>query len=96
MTGRKYLMRDIRKAQPEWFSRENKRFFNDVEYAAFYGEATGNRYMVRSTYAWTDMFGSAKRLHYRINPIADDFKLLPLIGTEFATFADVQKWLKEN
>lgn len=96
MTGNRELMQEIRKAQPAWFSRSNKRIFNDKQYAAFYGKTTGNRYMVRSTYAWTDMFGAAPRLHYRINPIDDNHDIRPLVDQVFDSYQDVKDWLREN
>jgi hypothetical protein len=96
MTGNKALMREIKAAQPQWFSRGNKRFFHDVQYAAYYGKATGNRYMVRSTYAWTDMFGNAPRLHYRINRIGENHEIQPLVDGEFKTWESVQQWLRLN
>ena len=93
----KPLLRKIREAQPDWFSRGNKRFFNDVEYKGYYGKATGKAYLVRSTYAWTDMLGGTKRLHYRINELDQDtLKIKRLIDDEFSNIYDVKDWLKVN
>ena len=91
------LIRAIKEAQPDWFSRSNKRFFNDVEYRGYYGKATGTAYMVRSTYAWTDMLGKPRRLHYRINNLNQDtLKLESLIDEEFTDIYEVKAWLREN
>lgn len=93
----KPLLRQIKEAQPEWFSRGNKRFFGDVSYKGYYGKKTGKAYMVRSTYAWTDMFGEPRRLHWRINNLNQDtLKMEPLIDIEFPSLQAVKEWLKEN
>lgn len=90
------LMRSIENHQPGWFSISNKQFFGDLWYRGYYGKKTGNRYMVRATNAWTDMFGAEKRLHYRINPIGEKFEILPLIDTIFNDMDEVNDWLLEN
>lgn len=92
----KPLMRKIRQANPNWFSEENRRFFNDVAYMAYYGKTTGKAYLVRSTYAWTDMFGK-KHLHYRINNLDQDtLKVGSLISHEFETIGEIKEWLETN
>lgn len=88
---------DIKQANSGWFSRGNKRFFGDVSYMAYYGKKTGKLYLVRSTYAWTDMFGSPKTLHYRINNINQDtLDIENLIDDKFDCLADVKAWIREN
>ena len=87
---------DVRAAQPEWFSRKNKRFFGDVSYKVLHSKKTGEPYLVRGTYAWTDMFGSPRRLHYRINPLDDKLDIRPLVDVIFADLWEVKRWLREN
>ena len=97
LTRSKPLLRAIKEAQPDWFSRENKRFFNDVSYRGYYGKKTGNPYLVRSTYAWTDMFDHPRRLHFRINQLNPDTKkILDLLNQEFANIFEVKAWLRDN
>lgn len=86
----------VKAAQPEWFSRKNKRFFGDVSYRVLHGKRSGTPYLVRSTYAWTDMFGQPKRLHYRLNPIKPDLDIGMLIDQQFRDLDAVKAWLKEN
>ncbi len=93
---RKVTLIDVRKAQPEWFTLENKRFFNDVSYQVLTGKVSGKPFLVRSTYAWTDMFGAPRRLHYRINPLDDNLKIRPLVPTEFRDLDAVKEWLGDN
>jgi hypothetical protein len=91
------LMESIESAQPGWFSPENRRFFNDKSYSAYYGKTTHNPYLVRATEAWTDMFGNKPRLHYRINNVnPETYKILSLIDTEFKDIDEVNEWLEDN
>ncbi|KKN56439.1 hypothetical protein LCGC14_0572120 [marine sediment metagenome] len=89
------LLRDIRGANGEWFSQSNKRFFNDVSYRAYYGKATGKAYLARSTYAWTDMLGQPKRLHWRLNEINQNtLEIESLIDEEFSNIFTLKAWLR--
>lgn len=91
------LLTQIRWANAKWFSPENKRFFGDVSYRALRGKKTGKVYLVRSTEAWTDMFGNPKRLHWRINNINQEtLAIEALIQHEFKDIDAVKDWLKEN
>jgi hypothetical protein len=93
----KELLSQVKAANGEWFSRGNKQFFNDVSYRAYYGERTGKPYLVRSTYAWTDMLGGAKSLHWRINNVNQDtLEIESLIDEIFPTLSAVKDWLKNN
>lgn len=97
LTKSEPLLRQIKVANNKWFSRGNKRFFNDVSYRAYYGKKTGKAYLARSTYAWTDMFGSKPRLHWRINSINQDtLEIEPLIDLEFRDIFEVKAWLRDN
>lgn len=90
------LLRTIKYHNKEWFSKDNKKFFGDINYYGMYSEKTGERYLVRSTYAWTDMFGGERKLHYRINKIEENFKIGDLINDTFESMNQVLEWLKNN
>ena len=93
----KPLLRTIKAAQPKWFSAENKRFFNDRSYYGVYGKETGKAYLLRSTYAWTDMFGQTPTLHYRIDEIDQEtHKILSLIDDVFNSLDDAKRWLNSH
>ena len=87
---------DVKEAQPHWFTPENKRFFNDVSYKVLTGKTSHKPFLVRATYAWTDMFGSPKRLHYRVNPLDDTLKIQALIDQTFSDLEEVKDWLEDN
>jgi hypothetical protein len=83
----------VRAAQPEWFSRKNKRVFGDVSYKILHGKLTHKPVLVRSTYAWSDMFGGQPTLRYRVNLINDDLTVGKLIDEEFRDINAVKFWL---
>jgi hypothetical protein len=90
----KYSLDDLKRIQPGWFSPENKRFFNDVSYRVLH-DKEGNSYLVRSTYAWTDMFGQPKKLRWRINLITPEGKIGELVDRIFDSIDAVKTWLKD-
>ncbi|KKM61552.1 hypothetical protein LCGC14_1530600 [marine sediment metagenome] len=97
LTKSEPLLRQIKAANDGWFTRDNKRFFNDVSYRAYYGKITGKAYLARSTYAWTDMFGNKPRLHWRINNINQDtLEIEPLIDQELRDIFEAKAWLRAN
>ena len=101
ITNNKFMLKKLISDNHDWFSKINKRFFNDRQYFFMYSGA-GNRYMVRSTFAWSDMFGQPARLHYKINTIKNDqndsyiLRVGNLLDNEFKNMSDVKNWLKQN
>ena len=101
IANNKFMLKKLIADNPTWFSKGNKKFFNDKKYFFMYSGA-GNRYMVRSTFAWSDMFGQPARLHYRINTVIEDkndqeiLRIGPLLDNEFKTLNDIKNWLKQN
>ena len=90
-------LQDIKQAQPDWFSLKNKRFFGDVSYRALRGKASGKVFLVRSTFAWSDMCGGDRRLHWRVNEIDQDTLIIRgLIDKSFSSIDSVKDWLKFN
>jgi len=86
---------ELKEKNPKWFSHGNKKLFNDVSYRVLHGKRTGEPYLVRSTYAWTEMFGvERRRLHWRINRIKDDGTIGYLVDGEFSTIWGAKGWLK--
>jgi hypothetical protein len=99
----KVTLSDVKAAQPEWFSRSNKKFFGDLGYRVLHGKKTHKPYLVRETCAWTDMGGGPKRCHVVINPIGADLDIKPLVRAEgaslhtmFHDLTDAKDWLAEH
>mgnify|MGYP001599406724 FL=1 len=90
------ILRDVKAKQPGWFTPANKRFFQDCRYTVRYGKQSGERFLLRSTYMWSDMFGGAKTLYYRLNPLKDDLEIGSLVDEEFSTRAEAMRWLREH
>jgi hypothetical protein len=87
----------IKQAQPDWFSRDNKRFFGDISYKVLHGKQTKKPYLIRSTYMWSDMFGNAKQLRYRINNVNPKTgKIESLVDEIFTDMRWVKEWLADN
>ena len=87
---------EVKQAQNHWFDRGNKKFFGDRDYRVLHGKITGNPYLVRSTFAWSDMFGRPRKLSWRINPLDDNLIIQPLVDQEYRTIDDVKDWLRCN
>lgn len=88
------VLNAVKKTNQQWFAPGNKEFFGDIDYQIMYGKQSGERYLVRSTYAWTDMFGQPKTKHYRINYINDNLKIGQLVDILFKSKEEVKDWLK--
>lgn len=92
-----YSLEEIQKAQPKWFSENNKRFFGDLRYFTGEGGVSKHTYLIRLTEAWTDMLGGERQKHYRVNPIDQDtLKIEPVLDIIFPVKQAVSDWLKEN
>ena len=86
---------ELRQAHPKYFSKANIRAFGDMEYRILHSRQ-GYPYMVRRTYAWSDMFGNERTAHYRINPIGHGLEILPLVEVIFDNLEEVKIWLSMN
>ena len=86
-------LQQVKQANPGWFSRKNKRIFGDQSYRVLLNKDK-QPFLVRSTYAWSDMFGREPWLHFRINPLGADLKILPLLEKSFPSLLAVKYFLK--
>lgn len=86
---------EIIHANNKWFGAENKKFFGDVDYWAVQSK-TGQQYLLRSTYAWSDMFGRKRELTYRLNPLGEFLEIMPILDDVFSDKNEVDDWLEEN
>ena len=85
----------VRRANRQWFAPGNAGFFNDKEYRILH-DKEGKPYLVRSTTAWTDMFGQKPRLHCRINSLNADLSIGPLLDGEHTNWDAAQDWLNDE
>ena len=87
---------EVQQANKTWFGDGNAKFFGDVDYRVLHSEKTGKAYLVRSTYAWSDMFGKKRVLHWRLNPLDEHLEIRPLVDDVFPDLEAVETWLLEN
>lgn len=88
-------LKQVEDCNCRWFAKGNKQFFGDRSYSVRMSK-NGKPYLIRSTYAWTDMFGGVKKLHYRINFIGANLKIGSLVDEIFDTRSEVNTWLTNN
>lgn len=91
----KITISEVRAANPEWFTRKNKRLRGDISYSVGEAKVSGRMYLVRYTYAATNMFGGPKIAHYRLHELNS-----PIIGDltkeHFRNVDLLNAWLREN
>ena len=86
----------VRNANVQWFSPKNKKYFGDRSYSVLHSK-TGKPYLLRSTYAWSDMFGKPRILTYRINKIdPETLKIGSLIDAEFTERKEAKDYIKND
>ena len=80
---------DVREANPRWFSKENKRFFDDISYRILHDKG-GTAYLVRQTWGWGNM-----GKHWRVNQLNNNsYAIGVLLPDTFLTLNEVKTWLK--
>lgn len=89
----------IKQANSQWFSKGNKQFFGDVRYWV-YSDSDKDLYLVRSSYAWSDMCGGSRKLKYYINTVdKGTLKIGSLVSYQglalsFNTLAEAKAYIK--
>jgi hypothetical protein len=87
-----FTISELKLAHPRYFAKGNAKFFGDVGYRILHSKH-GAPYMVRKTYAFTDMFDGVRKPHWRVNPIGANLAILPLVGESFDSLQAVKAWL---
>ncbi len=85
----------VKRVNGDWFSIKNRKIFNDIKYGVSQGKS-GNHYLVRSTYGWSDMFGGPKKKHYKVNFLLDNGVIGCLVDETFRDRNEVNVWLRRN
>ena len=71
----------LKEVNKSYFTPENKRFFNDINYKVLMGGKSKTRFFIQHTYQWSDMFGGEKKAVFVIKPITTEGKILPTVET---------------
>ena len=86
---------EVKAASPKWFSESNRKFFGDLRYFVFNWQ--DRSFLIRKTNAWTDMFDSIPKPHYRINSIKDNLKIGEFLSDiHFKSMKEAILYVKEE
>ena len=74
-------IQELKQANQSYFTPENKRFFNDINYKVLTGGKSKTRFLIQHTYQFSDMFDGVKKAVFVVKPIAVDGQILPTVET---------------
>jgi len=88
-------MKQLREKHKSYFSPENKKFFNDINYRVLQSEKSKTSYLIQHTYKWSDMFGNEKKAVYVVKPVTNKGDILECVA-EFKELSEVKNFLKNK
>ena len=74
-------IQSLKRLNKSYFTPENKRFFNDINYKVLTGGKSKTRFLIQHTYQFSDMFDGVKKAVFVVKPISVEGKILPTIET---------------
>jgi len=74
-------IQSLKRVNKSYFTPENKRFFNDINYKVLKGGKSKTRFLIQHTYQFSDMFDGVKKAVFVVKPISAEGKILPTIET---------------
>jgi hypothetical protein len=74
-------IQSLKRVNQSYFTPENKRFFNDINYKVLTGEKSKTRFLIQHTYQFSDMFDGIKKAVFVVKPITTEGKILPTVET---------------
>ena len=74
-------MQELKQVNQKYFTPENKRFFNDINYKVLKGGKSKTRFLIQHTYQFSDMFDGIKKAVFVVKPITTEGKILPTVET---------------
>jgi hypothetical protein len=72
---------ELKEVNQSYFTPENKRFFNDINYKVLTGRKSKTRFLIQHTYQWSDMFDGIKKAVFVVKPITTEGKILETVET---------------
>ena len=84
---------ELKQVNQSYFTPENKRFFNDINYKVLTGGKSKTRFLIQHTYQFSDMFDGVKKAVFVVKPISVEGKILPTIET-LKELNQVKKYMK--
>jgi len=86
-------IQELKQVNQSYFTPENKRFFNDINYKVLKGAKSKTRFLIQHTYQWSDMFDGIKKAVFVVKPITVDGKILETVET-LKELNQVKQYLK--
>jgi len=86
-------IQELKQVNQSYFTPENKRFFNDINYKVLKGAKSKTRLLLQHTYQFSDMFDGIKKAVFVVKPITTDGKILPTVET-LKELNQVKQYLK--
>ena len=86
---------ELKKVNQKYFTPENKRFFNDINYQVLTGGKSKTKFLIQHTYQFSDMFDGIKKAVFVIKPITTEGKILESVET-LKELNQVKQYLKEK
>ena len=74
-------IQSLKRVNKSYFTPENKRFFNDINYKVLTGGKSKTRFLIQHTYQFSDMFSGVKKAVFVVKPISAEGKILPTVET---------------
>ena len=74
-------IQSLKRVNKSYFTPENKRFFNDINYKVLKGGKSKTRFLIQHTYQFSDMFDGVKKAVFVVKPISIEGKILPTVET---------------
>jgi len=74
-------IQELKEVNKKWFTSENKRFFQDINYKVLMGRKSKTRFLIQHTYQFSDMFDGIKKAVFVVKPITTEGKILPTVET---------------
>ena len=72
-------IQSLKRVNKSYFTPENKRFFNDINYKVLTGGKSKTRFLIQHTYQFSDMFDGVKKAVFVVKPITTEGKILPTV-----------------
>jgi len=74
-------IQSLKRVNKSYFTPENKRFFQDINYKVLTGRKSKTRFLIQHTYQWSDMFGGEKKAVFVVKPITAEGEILETVET---------------
>ena len=86
--------KQLKECNKNYFTKENKIFFNDINYKVLQSEKSKTSYLIQHTYKFSNMFGNEKKAVYVVKPLSNKGDILTSVA-EFKELSQVKTFLEK-